>query len=127
MSAIHWFEIPVTDIDRAARFYGTVIGVEVPILDMSAEMGSKLGMLPDRGGVGGALVQNAAHGYTPSMTGSLVYVVIEGAIDAALGRVEAAGGRVLLPKTLLGGRQGGGYIAWITDTEGNRVGLYGQG
>jgi uncharacterized protein len=126
MSALHWFEIPVTDIQRASQFYETVMNVQIPILDMSAQMGSMLGMLPTRGGAGGALVQNASQGYTPSMTGTLVYLIVDGDLNDAIGRVEAAGGRVLLPKTPLGGGQGGGFVAWIADTEGNRVALYAQ-
>jgi uncharacterized protein len=126
MSAIHWFEIPVTDIQRAVKFYGTVMGVDIPVVDMSAEMGSMLGMLPERGGAGGALVQNPQYGYVPSKTGALVYLVVDGDLNEALGRVGAAGGTVALPKTPLGGGQGGGYCAWIEDTEGNKVALYSQ-
>jgi predicted enzyme related to lactoylglutathione lyase len=126
MSALHWFEIPVTDIQRAVRFYETVMNVQIPILDLTEQMGSMLGMLPDRGGAGGALVQNPTQGYTPSMTGTLVYLVVDGDLNSAVGRVEGAGGRVLLPKTQLGGGQGGGFIVWIADTEGNRVALYAQ-
>ena len=28
---INWVEIPVTDMDRACRFYGTVVGVECSV------------------------------------------------------------------------------------------------
>ena len=124
MSALHWFEIPVTDIQRAAAFYGRVLGTDIHIIDMTAQTGSLIGMLPDRGGSVGALVLNSAHGYTPSMAGSLVYLIVDGALDDAMTRASAAGGQVLLPKTPLGEGQGGGFIGWITDTEGNRVGLY---
>lgn len=124
MSAIHWFEIPVTDIQRAAAFYGKVLNADVPVLDMTAQMGSMLGMLPARGGYGGALVQNAAHGYTPSNEGTLVYVIVDGTLDDAIARATAAGGQLVLPKSPLGDAQGGGFICWIVDSEGNRVGLY---
>ena len=124
MSALHWFEIPVADIQRAAAFYGRVLGTDVHVLDLTAQMGSMVGMLPDRGGAGGALVQNAAHGYTPSMAGALVYLIVDGSLDDAIERANAGGGQVLLPKTPLGDAQGGGFICWVTDTEGNRVGLY---
>lgn len=126
MSAIHWFEIPVADITRAAAFYGKVLATEIPIMDLREQMGSQLGALPDRGGPGGALVQNEAQGYTPSAGGTLVYLVVDGNLDDALGRATIAGGQVLLPKTPLGEQQGGGFVAWIIDSEGNRVGLYSQ-
>lgn len=124
MSALNWFEIPVSDINRATTFYSTILDSEIPIVDMTAEMGSMLGMLPNRGGVGGALVQNAQHGYVPSQEGTLVYLHL-GDVDlnVAVRQVESAGGQILLPKTSLGEN---GYCAWLLDTEGNRVGLYSE-
>jgi uncharacterized protein len=107
MSALHWFEIPVSDIQRAVKFYETVMGVQIPVMDLRATMGSMIGMLPGRGGAGGALVQNAQHGYVPGQAGALVYLVVDGELGAVAGRAEAAGG-----------------IVWISDTEGNRVGLF---
>lgn len=124
MSALHWFEIPVTDIHRAVKFYGTVMGIEIGVMDLTEQMGSMLGMLPNRDGVGGALVQNAQHGYVPGANGALVYLVVDGELNEAIGRVEGAGGQVVLPKTPLGEGESGGFISWIMDTEGNKVGLY---
>lgn len=121
MSAITWFEIPVTDIQRAVAFYGAVLQVEIPIADLTEEMGSHLGMLPDRGGVGGALVQNSRYHYVPGEAGALVYLHVDGEMDGVLATVEAAGGEVLLPKSGVGDE---GFTAWIRDTEGNRVGLH---
>lgn len=125
MSALHWFEIPAQDIRRAAAFYEQVLGTPIPVLDLTAQMGSMIGMLPNRGGVGGALVQNSQHGYVPSETGTLVYLIVDGGLDRALARAIAAGGQVLLPKTALGAENGGGFTAWILDSERNRVGLFG--
>ena len=124
MSAIHWFEIPVSDINRAQTFYKAILESDIPLVDMSAEMGSMLGMLPTRGGTGGALVQNAQHGYAPSQQGTMVYLVVDGNLDQALERVGQAGGQVMLPKTPMDENAGGGFIAWIQDSEGNRVGIY---
>lgn len=123
MAAIHWFEIPVTDINRAKKFYDAVLDVDIPIMDMTAEMGSMLGIIPDRGTPpNGALVQNSQHGYVPSQQGSLVYLTVGDIdLDEAVGRIEAAGGQVALPKTSLGEN---GFCAWMIDTEGNKVGLY---
>lgn len=122
MSAVNWFEIPVTDMGRASRFYETVLGADIAVQDMTESMGSVLGMLPDRGGVGGALVQNSAHGYTPSQQGVLVYLSVgDEDLNEAVERVAPAGGTVLLPKTSLGGN---GFCAWMLDTEGNKVGLF---
>jgi predicted enzyme related to lactoylglutathione lyase len=124
MSALHWFEIPVEDIQRAAAFYERLLGASIRVLDLTEQLGSMIGMLPDRGGVGGALVQNSQHGYVPSSTGTLVYLVVDGDLDQALERASAAGGQVLLPKTPLGADSGGGFTAWVADSEGNRVGVF---
>lgn len=124
MSALHWFEIPVNDINRAVKFYSTVLDAEINIVDLSAQMGSMLGMLPNRDGAGGALVQNSQHGYTPSGDGTLVYLVVDGDLNEAVGRIESAGGQVVLPKTPLGEGTDDGFMSWLIDTEGNKVGLF---
>lgn len=126
MSALHWFEIPVVDIQRAVAFYERVLGVSIQVIDMTAQMGSMIGMLPNRGGVGGALVQNSQHGYVPSQAGTLVYLIVDGDLSQVVARIEPAGGQVLLPKTALGEGAGGGYTAWMADSEGNRVGLFSE-
>jgi predicted enzyme related to lactoylglutathione lyase len=124
MSALHWFEIPVESIQRAVTFYEAVLGASIPVVDMTEQMGSMIGMLPNRGGVGGALVQNSQYGYTPSQAGTLVYLVVDGDLNDVAARVVPAGGQVLLPKTPLGEAGGGGYTAWMADSEGNRIGLF---
>lgn len=123
MSAINWFEIPVSDIHRAQKFYSTVLDREIPITDMTEQMGSMLGMLSSEEGVSGVLVQNSQYGYVPSQEGTLVYLTV-GDVDLneAVAKVEDAGGQITLPKTDLGEQRG--YCAWILDTEGNKVGLY---
>jgi predicted enzyme related to lactoylglutathione lyase len=42
----------------------------------------------------------------------------------SLGKVEAAGGKVLMDKISIGEN---GFIAFFLDTEGNRVGLHSMG
>ncbi len=123
MSAIHWFEIAVSDIERATGFYSMVLGAEIKVMDLTESMGSKLGMIPSRGGIGGALVENSQYDYVPSKAGALVYLTVDDDMDAVLVRAERGGGKILLPKTSLG-ESDPGFTAWIEDTEGNRVGLY---
>ena len=114
--ALNWFEIPVTEMERAQRFYAEVLGHEIVRIDQG---GAKIGLLPHEGGVGGALVQT--DGYVPSTTGSLVYLRCGKDLAPALARVETAGGTVLLPKTDIGPH---GFCAHLLDSEGNRVGLH---
>ena len=124
MSVINWFEIPAADFDRARAFYEAMLDAQLFINDQRETMGSMLGIFPHEGGVGGCLVHNPQYGYTPGDTGTLVYLRVAGGMEAALERAAAAGGEVLLPKTALGENAGGGFVAWLRDTEGNKVGLY---
>lgn len=124
MSALHWFEIAVNDIHRAKKFYETVMGIEMTYFDMREQMGSQVAGFPARDGVGGHLVENSQQGYKPSSEGALLYLVVDGDLNAVLGRVEGAGGKVALPKTPLGAEQAGGYVGWVMDTEGNKVAFF---
>jgi predicted enzyme related to lactoylglutathione lyase len=119
--AINWFEIPVSDFDRARKFYGTVFGYEMPESMMGpARMGFFLYDFKN-GGRGGAIVHNPEF-YTPSANGSLVYLNCEPDLQPHLDRVEAAGGKILEPKTIITKELG--YWALILDTEGNRIAFH---
>jgi predicted enzyme related to lactoylglutathione lyase len=78
-----------------------------------------MAMLMVEDGVGFGIVQG--DGYTPSTEGTVVY--LNGGEDLALplGKVEAAGGKVLSPKQGIGEN---GFMAFFQDTEGNKVGLH---
>jgi predicted enzyme related to lactoylglutathione lyase len=116
--AIHWFEIPVRDLARAEAFYGRVI--DRPL--RREQIGDAvMAVFPkSEDGVSGCLFQ--APSFVPSMDGTMVYLNAGASLDAALGRVEAAGGRITLPRTAL--PEGMGFFAHFTDCEGNRVGLH---
>jgi predicted enzyme related to lactoylglutathione lyase len=118
--AIHWFEIFVTDLDRAVRFYQTVLGIE---LRRGVEDGRPMAIFASavEAGVGGALVRDPAR--EPIDRGVIVYLDANGKLDACLARVERAGGRVVTPKTDIGPP---GFIALVRDTEGNLVGLHSE-
>jgi predicted enzyme related to lactoylglutathione lyase len=118
--AIHWFEIFVTDIDRAARFYEKVLDVE---LRREKEDDRPMALFASavKEGVGGALVQQK--GREPTPNGALVYLNADRKLDACIARVEAAGGKVVMQKTDIGPP---GFIALIRDSEGNVVGLHSE-
>ncbi len=118
--AIHWFEIFVSDLDRAVRFYQTVLDVE---LRRGQEDGRPMALFASavEHGVGGALVRQP--GREPTDNGVIVYLDADGKLDASLARVERAGGRVVMPKTDIGPP---GFIALVRDTEGNLVGLHSE-
>jgi len=115
---INWFEIPAADFDRANKFYSSVMGIELYVMEM---MGTKMGIFPTADNEsGGAIV----HGddYAPSMTGTTVYLNGGADLSGALGKVEPNGGKVIVPKTHIG--DGMGYFAMFIDTEGNKVALH---
>lgn len=118
INSINWFEIPVNNFDRAKAFYATLLGAEVQEMSHPTH---KYGILPGdmQAGVTGGIVQG--EGYEPSMNGALIY--LNGGDDLAvpLSKVEAAGGSILMPKTSIGAN---GFMAHISDTEGNRIALH---
>jgi uncharacterized protein len=114
---IHWFDIPVLDIERAGTFYSTVLQLELTHIDAPPDYVMKWFPTEDPLG-GGALIQGG--GRRPSDDGTVVYFNAGDDLNDALNRVEPAGGRVILPKT---GDDASGYVAFFLDTEGNRVGL----
>ena len=119
-NALNWFEIPVSNLDRAQKFYETLLGTSIRRETMGP--GSEFGVFTyDEAGVGGALMAGA-NAPRPSDSGTLVYLDAGASLDAVLGRVEAAGGRIMTPKVQLPGDMG--CFAHIVDTEGNRVGLH---
>lgn len=118
-NALNWFEIPVADFERARGFYSAIFDFEMPTMPMGANLMGFL--LHEQGkGVGGAIIQG--EGYVPSGDGTLVYLNGGDNLSAVLDRVEAAGGRVVLPKGQVTPEIG--YIAIFIDIEGNRVGLH---
>ena len=57
----------------------------------------------------------------PSHHGAMVYLSVEGRMDAALGAATKVGGKVLQPKHSIAPH---GFRAIIEDSEGNRVALH---
>ena len=117
-NAINWFEILVKDFDRAKAFYETLFGAAIQEMPHPS---LRYGMLPCdmMNGVGGGIVQG--EGFEPSMNGALVYLNGGEDLSIALAKVEAAGGKVLIPKIAIGPN---GFMAHLTDTEGNKIALH---
>ncbi len=114
---ISWFEIPVYDIHRAARFYNDIYGME---MEVGYNGDFAMAFFPADKGIGGALV--AGPGCIPNDTGILIYLNAGNDLDGVLGRVELAGGRVIMPKTLIS--DSAGSFALFIDSEGNRLALH---
>ena len=126
-NAVNWFEIPVTDTERARKFYETILDIKMETQRV-AETNEELTFFPfdpgvvraTSGKVTGALVKNDK--VKPSDTGITVYLNASPSIQAVLDRVVPAGGKIIQPKILIKA----GWIAMILDSEGNRIGLHAE-
>ncbi|WP_299441755.1 VOC family protein [uncultured Aquimarina sp.] len=117
---VTWFEIPVTNMDRAKAFYEKVFDIEVGLHKMD---GLQMGWFPNKNESGiatGTLIDAGDH-YKPSKDGVLIYFSCED-VTNEISRVEAAGGEVLSNKTQISPDHG--YMAYFIDSEGNRVALH---
>lgn len=121
-NSLNWFEIPVADMQRAKHFYQVVFSMHMNETEM---MGMQMAFFPYENGSGkasGALVKSENH--KPSSEGAIVYLNANPSMDELLEKIESMGGKVLLPKTQITPEVG--YMAFFTDTEGNRVALHSQ-
>lgn len=118
-NAINWFEIPVSNFERAKSFYETILAGEVSIMPNQKVKYGFLPCDPQGGGVGGAIVEG--EGCEPSDKGTLVYLNGGEDLNVPLSKTVSAGGKIVLEKQSIGEY---GFIALIIDTEGNKIGLH---
>jgi predicted enzyme related to lactoylglutathione lyase len=121
-NAISWFEIPTIDIERAQKFYEAIFQIKLEPLETD---NFKMRMFPldnPMNGVGGTLVKTDGF-HVPSATdGPLIYLNGNPDVQIVVDRIEAAGGKVTVPKTKISDEYG--YMAVFIDTEGNRIALH---
>ncbi len=118
--ALNWFEIFVSDLDKAKAFYGEILKAE--LADVPSESGCAMALFPynQELGVGGALTQ-ADENNKPGTGGTLVYLNVEGDLDGVLARIPAAGGKVIRERMAIPPH---GFIGIFRDPDGNTVGLH---
>jgi predicted enzyme related to lactoylglutathione lyase len=115
---VGWFEIYVQDMGRAKAFYEAVFGVALSKLDSGDLEMWAFPMQQDRYGAPGALVRMP--GFSSGDNSVLVYFsCADCAVEAA--KAAKSGGRIHKSKFSIGQY---GYIALVTDTEGNMIGLH---
>jgi predicted enzyme related to lactoylglutathione lyase len=121
-NAISWFEIPATDIDRAQKFYETIFDFTMTAIDMP---NMKMRMFPlddPMNGIGGAIVDTGGF-HKPSATdGPLIYLNGNPDLRFVLDKVEAAGGKILVPRMEISPEYGD--MGVFIDSEGNRIALH---
>ncbi|MEP3838463.1 MAG: VOC family protein [Algibacter sp.] len=116
---VGWFEIPVSDMDRAKAFYENVFQVKIDIQDYGEMVMGWFPFTEGKEGAAGTLVKQDS--YTPSHDGTLVYFMSDD-VQIELDRVEGAGGKILQTKTEISPEHG--YMGLFEDSEGNRVALH---
>jgi predicted enzyme related to lactoylglutathione lyase len=111
-------EIPTADFARAVVFYQVILDIKIEQTEMG---GITMGAFPTSGdGVFVQLIKG--DDYKPSADGTIVYLNGGDDLQKVAGRVEANGGKIVVPKTEIGPDMG--FFAIFTDTEGNKVGLH---
>lgn len=113
-----YFEIPVTDIDRAIKFYKSVFNFTFKreIIDKN-----EMVLFPfaeENAGISGALAKGEV--YKPTNNGVVIYFKTED-IDKTLKTAISSGGKILYPITSNGDL---GFVAEFEDSEGNRIALH---
>ena len=119
MNAVGWFDIYVSDMDRAVSFYEAVLETKLEKMDDPTGETQMMSFAGDMQayGAAGALVKTE-HA-KPGPGGTQVYFSVE---DCATQqeRVSDAGGTVIRPKFSIGQF---GFVVLCKDTEGNMIGF----
>ena len=118
---VGWFEIYVADMNRARAFYEKCFALKLDKMD-SPDKTMEMWTFPmtrDAAGAAGALIKMEG-GPTGGGTSTIVYFVSDDCSVEA-GRAAGAGGKVMKEKFPIGEW---GFIALITDTENNVVGIH---
>lgn len=114
---ISWFEIPAINFEQAVDFYNKIYDIKMAV---TTNGDYTMAFFPADEGIGGAVV--CGPGSAPSEKGPLMYLNGGSDLNTVLGKVGDAGGRVIMPKTLISKESG--YFAIFIDTEGNKLALH---
>jgi uncharacterized protein len=115
---VNWFEIPVSDMPRAIKFYEQAFGVKLTENKVNDHQFAFFPMERGTPGAAGTLIY--APPITPSHNGTTVYFLVK-SIEPVLEQIQTAGGKTLFGRTSIGPY---GFIAQFEDSEGNRVALH---
>ncbi|MEX2282184.1 MAG: VOC family protein [Gemmatimonadota bacterium] len=125
MASVVHFEVPFDDKARAMKFYSAAFDwrlTDMPemsyVMAVTTPVDPSTQMPTGPGAINGGLFQRPKEAPNPA-----IYVSVE-SIDAALKKVQAAGGKMVTPNTPIPGM---GAYARVSDTEGNVIGLFQQG
>jgi uncharacterized protein len=114
---VYYFEIPVTDMDRAVKFYEKLLGVKLERQMVDGYDMARFPFAEGAAGATGALAKGDV--YRPSKDGAIVYFHVDD-IRKTVAKAEAMGRPILYPVKDIGEA---GFVAEIEDSEGNRLAL----
>lgn len=114
---ISWVDIPAKDFKRAVNFYNAVLKIDLQVTECGVD---KMACFPSGEGA-----VSYSPDFNPSKDGTLVSLNTGNELDETLTVIETLGGKILQPKTKIE-VEGRGYFAIFLDSEGNRMGLYGD-
>ncbi len=114
---ISWFEIPAINFQQAVDFYNHIYSIN---MEKNFNGNYAMAFFPAKNGIGGSIV--AGPGSTPGDSGPLIYLNAGKDLNTVLHKVEEAGGRIVMGKTLI--NEESGYFAIFIDTEGNKLALH---
>ena len=110
-----WFDIPVSDLDRAIAFYSAVLNIRID--KIAGE--TPFAVLEHHNGNGGCLV--VAPSEVSASKGALLYLNVNARLHEALACASKLGGSVVQDIHSFGGN---GHRALVLDSEGNRIALH---
>ena len=110
MSRYVHFELPADNPERAVKFYEQVFGWKAQKWDGPMEYWMLSTGEPDEPGIDGAIAPRQEQFTIPINT------IGVDSVDEVVRRVEAAGGKIVVPKHVI---PGAGWLIYFADTEGN--------
>ncbi len=114
---VSWFEIPSLNFQQSVSFYNFIFDIE---MEQNVTDSNSMAFFPVENGIGGAVI--AGIGSVPSDSGPLIYLNAGDDLNDVLNKVEPAGGRVIMKKTLIS--ESDGYFAIFIDCQGNKLALH---
>ena len=126
-NTIVWADIPVTDLERAMKFYGAVLQTKFQQVEgmegIGLEAPPEQSPSPDEPQSFPVSFDLAVgENQKPSTDGCTIYLNSNGDPEGMIERAVAAGGKMLMPVADMG--QMVGSIGFFLDSEGNRIGVH---
>ena len=117
---IGWFEIFVSDVEKAKDFYGDLFGWEYKLSE--GDQSEYWTIFTGENSIGGGFMKKTSseHG----SQGVLFYVEVND-IEATLNSAVEKGGKIETPKTLISPKSG--YFALLRDSDNNIIGVWSEG